>query len=191
MDEITRVATSLPIDAKAQAEKSAERKWGRLDAHFAALINVPPEPEITPETFDWWYALLIVPGREQTAAKRLERVKLPIYLPLFSKKVRCRGHAHSHRLFPVMPGMLFAPCEIMDVDRREGLFEWAGVRGHIPTVPGGARETPADGKPGRFSKAEIDLIREIEAKLNLSPEAKGVLLKVGQEVRFVREVYAA
>jgi hypothetical protein len=108
-------------------------------------------------------------GREQAVAKRLALVELPIYLPVFSRQVRCRGHAHTARLYPVMPGMVFAPCEIMDINRREGLFEWAGVCGYIPTVPDGARETPADGKPDRLSKPEVNLIRVIEAKFNLPP----------------------
>jgi transcription antitermination factor NusG len=182
-------ALTLPIDAKTDAEISAERKWGpdwrskKLDAYFDKLIEKGdlPEIEVKRTTFDWWHALLTVPNREQRCADRLERVNLPIYLPTFTRQTHQRGKLHAPRLYPVMPGMIFAPCEIMETERRDALFEWAGIRDYIRM----------DGVPARASKADIELIRIIEAKLNLPPEAKGVLFKVGQKVHFLNELLGA
>jgi transcription antitermination factor NusG len=81
-----------------------------------------------------------------------------------------------------MPGLLFIPCGALDIPRWKEVLEYAHIRGLV--------RVSAD-QPARLSKAHIEIIREIEAKLNLPPERKGVLFTVGQRVRFANEVYAA
>jgi hypothetical protein len=174
-----------------QAELSAERKYGPgwrtkdLTAHFAAMIEVEASPagKATPATFKWWHVLLTAPNHETAAAEWLqEQSAALIYLPLFARQVRCRGRKHHVRLCAVIPGMLFAPVEIMEMARRDEVLEFAGVRDFI---------RGSNGDPARVSEGEIDKIRVIEAKLNLPPEAKGVLFKKTQEVRFRDEVLNA
>jgi Transcription termination factor nusG len=132
--------------------------------------------------FPWWHVLLTEPNREERSAKWLERINLPVYLPQFARVVRCRGKSHRPRMQAVLPGLLFVPLEFMDLERRDEMLEWAHVRGFIRT---------SGGQPATMSKADINIIREIEAKLNLPREAKGVLFRLGERVRFVNVLYAA
>lgn len=181
LDQDPEDGIALPITARTEAEASAERKFGpdwrskRLDAHFAALIVPAPDVVDIRERFARWYIMLTAPNREQKAAERLERLHVPIYLPMFTKQVNGRGRLHLPRLCAVIPGMLLAPCEIASLDNRDDALEWAGVLDFIRT---------GDGLPYVTTKDDVERIRIMEAKLNLPPEAKGVLFKVGQAVRF-------
>lgn len=134
--------------------------------------------------FPWWYVLLVEPNREPKSAEMLIRLNMNCYLPTFVKQRRLGGplRARRPRLYAVMPGMLFIPADYLNMPRREDAFKLAHVRGFM---------RGSMGKEVCLSKANIEIIREIEAKLNLPPERKGVLFQVGQQVRFVNELYAA
>lgn len=132
--------------------------------------------------YPWWHALLVEPNRETKAADWLMRVNVFAYLPTFTKQIRhgARQRSHRARLCAALPGMIFIPQEMTDIPRREEVFEYAHVHGFLSGV---------EGKPKVISKADIELIRLMEAKLNLPPEAKGVLFKLGQRVSFVNSLF--
>lgn len=181
----------LPITARTDAEVSAERKWGpdwrskRLEIHLAALVAAETDAAADQrhicDRFARWLVMLTPPGREKKAAERLDRVHVSIYLPQFTKQVNCRGHLHASRLCAAVPGTLFAPSEILAIERRDDTLAWAGVRDFIRN---------GDGLPAFASKDDIEKIRVMEALLNLPPEAKGVLFKLGQRVRFKNDFWA-
>jgi transcription antitermination factor NusG len=129
--------------------------------------------------FPWWHGLLVPPNAERKAADWLKRVNVFAYWPTFVKQCRSGGrrpHIQRAKLCAAIPGMIFIPQEMMDMERRDEVFDYAGVRGYIRTT---------DGSPKPIAKADIELIRLMEAKLNLPPEAKGVLFKMRQKVRFL------
>lgn len=164
----------------------ARQKWGdhrprSLATAFASLMQEAPEPQDY-SGFPWWRVLIVAPNREQKAAEWLKHINVYVYLPLFTRQAHRRGKLHEPQLCAVVPGLLFAPAEIMDIDRRDEILKFAHVKGFMRT---------SDGEPAALKKSQIEIIREIEAKLNLPPERKGVLFKVGQQVRFVNELYAA
>jgi len=134
--------------------------------------------------FPWWHGLLVQPNSERKAADWLRRVNVYPYVPTFTKQVRCgvRSRAHRAKLCAALPGMIFIPQEMMDMPRRDEVFDYAGVRGYIRTT---------DGSPKPISKADIELIRLMEAKLNLPPEAKGTFFKVGQGVQFTGDILSS
>lgn len=133
--------------------------------------------------FPWWHALLVEPNRETKAADWLKRVNVFAYLPTFTKQIRHDARQRSHRakLCAALPGMIFIPQDMMDIPRRDEVFKYAHVNGYIRA---------SDRKPKMIAKADIELIRLMEAKLNLPPEAKGVLFRVGQRVTFTDNLYA-
>jgi transcription antitermination factor NusG len=140
----------------------------------------PPEREYT--GFPWWHALIVPPNREELSAERLARVNVQVYLPTYISQVRLRGRCARRRLFAVIPGMLFVPVEIVDIARRAQVFEFANVHGFVTIGR----------QPARIAKADIEIIREIEAKLNTPlPRMRATAFKVGQRVRFTSALYAA
>lgn len=142
-----------------------------------------PAPERVYSGFPWWHALLVEPNREPKSAKWLiDHTSIHPYLPTFSKVVRRRGAGPNscRRLCAAISGMMFVPQEMMDIPRRREVFEYAHISGFIRDNKGG---------PKLISKADIELIRLMEAKLNLPPEAKGVVFKTGQQVRFSNDLY--
>lgn len=131
--------------------------------------------------FPWWHVLLVEPNREEKSAQWLAKVHVHVYLPTYSKVVKRRGPSVAcRRLFAALPGMLFVPQEMMNIPRRDEVFQFARVRGYIRT---------SDGYPKMVGKSDIELIRLMEAKLNLPPEAKGVLFKKGERVTFTNMLY--
>jgi hypothetical protein len=155
--------------------------------NLAEIVDIsgrPIEPPPTP-LFPWWVALRVEPLRERKSADWLERLAgVTVFLPLFPRKVRCFGNRHRQVMYPVVPGLLFVPTDVWQVDRREDLFDIARVHGYLHHQ---------DGQPHMISKADIDVIREIEGKLNLPPPPglKGTDFKPGDAVTFVNELWAA
>lgn len=139
-----------------------------------------PQAERVYSGFPWWHALLVEPNREQKSADWLQRVHVHVYLPTYSKVIKRPGGASSRRLCAALPGMLLVPQEMMDIARRDEIFEFARIRGYIKT---------SDGYPKAIRKSDIELIRLMEAKLNLPPEAKGVLFKMGERVTFTDPLF--
>lgn len=131
--------------------------------------------------FPEWHALMVDPNREQKAADWLERVKMIVYLPRFQKQIHLRGKMHRARLYAVVPGMLFVPREMMQTRDRDAIFKWAGVHGYLRT---------ADRAPAIITKADIELIRQMEARLNCPQRAVTRDFKIGQQVQFVDSLFA-
>jgi transcription antitermination factor NusG len=139
-------------------------------------------PERVYSGFPWWHALLVEPNREQKSAEWLAKVDVHVYLPTFTRRVFISRASRLRRakLYAALPGMLFVPQEMMNIERRDEVFQFARIRGYIRT---------SDGYPKLIAKSDIELIRLMEAKLNLPPEAKGVLFKMGQRVGFINPLY--
>jgi hypothetical protein len=132
--------------------------------------------------FLWWHALLVPPGREETSAKWFEIARVFVYWPTFVDNVRSRGKLHYPRRHAVMPGLMFLPQDMMEIERRDEILEYAHARGFIH----GSSSLPA-----RLSGREIKIIQDIEEKLNLPAERRTSLVSVGETVRFTNELYAA
>lgn len=143
---------------------------------------VSGEPVVDAPLFPWWHALRVTPGRERRSADLLKLFGVDAYLPTFTKQIRSRGKLHRPRLYAVVSGLLFVPEECMDIPQRDRAFENCYVHGFIRT---------STGQPARLTKANVEVVRQIEAILNLPPAAKGVLFKVGEDVRFTNPVYDA
>lgn len=141
-------------------------------SEFVPVEPAPPIPDYRGALV--WYMLRVTPMTEIKAAERLQVGNVWAYVPTYSKMVRRRGRLHFHRLYAAITGMLFLPEEMLDVPDRRRLFDFARV---IDFVRVGAAVA-------KLTKADIELVRLMEAKLNLPQSAKGVLLKVGQKVTF-------
>lgn len=146
------------------------------------FIPVEPAPALVAyEGSPTWYLLRVMPMTEIKAADLLLIGGMHVYVPTYSKKVRRRGHAHFHRPYAAITGLLFMPQEMLAVPDRRRLFDFARV---VDFVRVGA-------DVAKLTKADIEMVRVMTAKLNLPQEAKGVLLKVGQEVRFTHPMFEA
>lgn len=137
-----------------------------------------PIPDVDYSGFPFWQVLLAEPNREQRSADCLKRVNIHAYLPQFTKQHRARGTRQSRaRLCAVVPCMLFVPAEMLDTGNREQILDWAKLR---------------RSKCGRhLTKAEVEVIREIEAKLNIRYDKKTYNFEIGQRVRFQSELWMA
>ncbi len=141
----------------------------------------PPPPIPNYQGALVWYMLRVAPMSEIAAAKRLKVGSMMVYVPTFSKMVRRRGRLHFHRPYAAISGILFLPEEMLDVPRRRELFDFARVQDFVRV----------GGHAAKLTKQDIELIRIMEAKLNLPQAAKGVLLKMGQQVRFTDALFGA
>lgn len=149
-------------------------------AEEAAQIEIPTERPL----FPFWHALLVEPNRERRSADWLrERRAIDVYWPNYTRQVGRRRPGQKRRCCTaaVIPGMLFVPCELvphLDADD----LDYAHVHGLMIGIG-------TAGAPAILRKADIEKIRLMEAKLNLPPEARGVLFKTGQQVRFLDDLY--
>lgn len=136
-----------------------------------------PLPEVVDYSgYPEWLALMTQPAKETHAAELLKRVNVHVYLALFSKQSRRARGVCCHRQCPVLPCMLFVPSEFLDHDRRDEVLEWAGVRMHRMLRP--------------ITKDEIELIRDVEARLNRRLTKKMSSFVIGGKVRFYDERWA-
>jgi hypothetical protein len=137
-----------------------------------------PAPEVDYNGYPTWNALLVEPNREAKAADWLKKVNVHVYLPMFKKSGCRRGGIRYRRDCAVMPGLLFCPTIMLEMGNRQRIFDWARVRGFIKTA----------GVPIVLTKADVELIYRMEAKLNDpdSPvDARGVEIHAGSKVRFI------
>jgi len=140
-------------------------------------------PDLEYSGFPWWHALTVEPNGERKSAEMLRKVNVHVYLPTFSKKICRRGSLSGRRSCAVMPGLLFVPAEMMQMRRRDETLKWARIRGFLRA---------AGGYLAQIRKDQIEIIREIEARLNMPPELKKkVEFKIGQRVRFLNDLYVA
>jgi len=154
-----------------------------MDDVFALADQPAATPDVEYSGFPWWHALTVEPNGERKSAELLRKVNVHVYLPLFSKKICRRGSKSGRRECAVMPGLLFVPAEMMQIRRRDETLKWARIRGFLRA---------AGGYLAQIRKDQIEIIREIEARLNMPPQMiKKVEFKIGQRVRFLNGVYSA
>jgi len=130
-----------------------------------------------------WAALQARPSKEQDAADWLKRANLFAYWPCYVDQVRhshARGHGHGWRygrFRPVIPGYLF-------IAGREGSHaDPSSVIRQTPGVIGYMRD--ASGHPAFLGNDDIEIIRHIEAGMNLPLDPKTAhKFRVGDKVRF-------
>jgi hypothetical protein len=142
--------------------------------------KAPCEPiaELEYSGFPHWVALAAEPNRERKAADWLkDHLNIHIYWPFYT--VQRRGHSRiSSAVYKaVLPGILLAPAELMEIDNRDAILDWARLRRV---------------KLSRFiTKAEVEVIREIEALLNIPQSEKTFDGAIGNPARFLDETKAA
>lgn len=167
------------ITGKPLAKPLSDKSWSDVVSEFLA-----EQESARYGGFEEWYVLRVESNHEWRSARWLKRnVKIIAYWPHFTEKVRRRGKLHQAQPRAVMPGLLFVPQEFMNLRRRDEVIEYAHAYG--------IRLCKTKGAAADLGKPEIEIIREIEAKLNLPPERKNVLFKMGQRVQFTNELYAA
>ena len=150
---------------------------------WAEVEQLEVAPYLEYSGFPWWHALTVEPNGERKSADMLRKVNIHVYLPTFSKKICRRGSVTGRRSCAVLPGLLFVPAEIMQIGRRDETLKWARIRGFLRA---------AGGYLAQIRKDQIEIIREIEAKLNIPPSlTKKVEFKIGQPVRFAKDLYSA
>lgn len=132
--------------------------------------------------FPWWHALIVTSGHERSTAERLQRFDVHAYLPTYTKRVHQRCRNTEVRLYPIITGMLFVPTEMMDVRRRDELFELCGVADYM-------RDETRE--PRRIGKTVIEEIRELEARENMPAKAVRHNFRVGQKVKFTNRLLCA
>ena len=132
-----------------------------------------------PSVFPTWHILLAEPNREQKSAKWLQMRNVSVYWPNYTKQMRQRGHLTRARLHSCVPGYLFIP-EVVATPHWPIIRDTPGIRSYI---------RDAKHEPAVITNHHIEIIRIIEAKLNLPPEARGVLFKTGQSVRIKNDLY--
>lgn len=136
------------------------------------------EPVVEPEYngFPEWRVLMTNPNHEVRAADLLKRVNVAAYVPLFQKQSRRARGVCYHRLCPVLPCMLFVPTDYLIHRDRDRILDWAGVRLLKSMRP--------------VTKAEVDVIRDVEARANKRSTRKVASLSIGMRVRFFEEKWA-
>lgn len=139
---------------------------------------VAPLPDVNYSGFPFWEAFLAEPNREQRSADWLKNhLNVVVYWPHYFVKTRCGPRSHRHRPRGVISCTILAPVELLDVKGRDRILDWAGLR---------PRNFGRD-----LTKFEVDLIREIEGKLNVTYDKKTHNFQIGQRVRFLNDLYAA
>jgi transcription antitermination factor NusG len=132
-----------------------------------------------------WRALTIRPSKEQLVADWLRRARIFAYWPNYTKRVptASRGggpQRQQHRLSAVIPGYLFMAVGLQSPDPWPIVDQTPGVIGFVRDERGNA---------AGLSNEDIDIIRLIEAGLNLPPPARVVhSFKTGDKVRFTDDL---
>jgi hypothetical protein len=142
-----------------------------------STLPCEPMPDLDYSGYPDWRVLMTEPAREEKSAHMLQHVNIWPYLPRFSKQCRAARGQRIERQVPVMPMLLFVPAEMLDVPERDAILKWAGLR---------------FAKLARMlTKIEVEVIREIEGKLNVRFDKKTYNFQPGQRVRFLNELWAA
>ncbi len=131
-----------------------------------------PVADIDYTGFPLWHVLLTQPNREQRSADCLKYLNIQVYLPHYKKQCRSARPTHFHaRICPMISCMLFVPTEMMEVDNRDRIMDWADVRF--------AKRQLA--RP--LTKKDIEDLRAMEAHLNIRAPEKAEDCELGQRVR--------
>jgi hypothetical protein len=151
-----------------------------LDSWFAPPPCDPiDESQYADFSFDRWVALMVDrPNREEKAHDLLrERLKITLYWPHYTTQVCFRGRSHKERKRSVLPGIMLMPCELK-VSTSADWMAWAGLRlvsfGRIV-----------------LTKQEVELIRDMEAKLQARFDKKIYNFEIGQRVGFKSPLWSS
>ncbi|MDP2410370.1 MAG: hypothetical protein Q8M26_08795 [Pseudolabrys sp.] len=139
-----------------------------------------PLPETEYSGYPDWEVFLAEPNKERRICDFLkDKLGIVLYWPHYTIQRTRRGRTQMPSARSVLPGMLFAPIEFLQINGRNRILDWVRIR-------------PL--RLARFvDKAEIEMIRDIEARLNIRFQGytDGMpALEVGQAVRFRNDVYA-
>ncbi|MDB5555406.1 MAG: hypothetical protein JWL86_5390 [Rhizobium sp.] len=128
--------------------------------------------------FPEWVALAAEPNREKRSAEWLrDKLNIHVYWPHFTVQRIYRGRPRIALQRSVLPGILLAPSELMEIDNRDAILEWSKLRRV---------------KLSRFiTKAEVEIVRNIEALLNVCRSEKTNYFKNGDAVHFLDPTKAA
>lgn len=126
------------------ARRATERSM-KNPIHAEVLPDVPPA----------WYALIIAPGQERTAAAHLTGRGFGVYLPEFQRARIARG-VKTTRMLAMFPGYLLV--FVWDIGRH-----WR----RMATCPGVMHPLCADGAPVEIPDRIIDQIQARETELML------------------------
>lgn len=133
--------------------------------------------------FPWWYALICEAGREFRAFSWIRRLDVTAYVPCFGAQQNTRGRRHRMVLRPMIPGMVFVPGEYQTRPRRDELEACAHIYGCV---------TGANGAAARIAKSDIEIIRQIEGRINLPIHVEApIIIRGGDRVRFRDDLWAA
>lgn len=151
-----------------------------------AKINwtqAPCEPvaDIDYNGFPFWVVLIGEPSRERRVADWFkDQLNIHIYWPHYT----VQKHQPFRRRYvvfkAVLPGVLLAPAELMDIVNRDKILDYVRLR--RARLPYGRKF---------IDKSEVELIRQVEATLNLPPSEKTFNYKIGDRVRFLDDTKAA
>jgi hypothetical protein len=135
-----------------------------------------------------WWGLLARHPKEQTAADYLKEEGVSVYWPNYPRLSPTGGEVNGRpwrkpRLTSVIPGLMFVADTSMDAC--VGLSEMVE---RTPGLVGFFRNR--HGVASALEDIDINIIRNIEAKLNLEPPPGALThtFKVGQKVRFVDDL---
>lgn len=135
-----------------------------------------------------WRALLVQPLKEQKAADWLKAAHQWVYWPNFTDQVHAGGHRRGQARLrrpvnrAVISGYLFLAV------RADAGDPWGAV--HVtPGVRGFVRD--GDGHAAALTDQDIEIIRNIEAGLNLPYDPKTAhRFRLGDRVRFTDDIYS-
>jgi transcription antitermination factor NusG len=126
-----------------------------------------------------WHAFVAVAGREQDAADGFRRERVRAYWP---NEVKLAPSGHSRRRLKcsaIIPGLIFTPLADLDL-------LWEAVE-RIQYVLNVVRKE--DGAPAIVANEDIEIIRRIEAGLNLPPPVTPFHnFNLGDKVRFIDDI---
>lgn len=162
----------------------ATEKTGNLAEVRDALAPVQTIREQQRYPYKAWYAVIIRSSREQDAADGFRREGVLAYWPNYERHVPIardrNGHKGRRMVFSaIIPGFIFCPTA-------EANEFWRIIE-HVPGVLNMLRG--AGGEIATLTNADIEIIRHIEAGLNLPPPVTPVHnFKTGKKVRFIDDL---
>jgi transcription antitermination factor NusG len=123
-----------------------------------------------------WHAFVAVGGKERDAADGFRRERVRVYWPNKTELVSSGDGRRRQKLAAIMPGMIFTPMADMEL-----LWDAAERIQYVLNVV-----RKEDGAPAILANEDIEIIRHIEAGLNLPSAVIPVHnFKVGEKVRFI------
>ena len=119
-----------------------------------------------------WYALYTRSRHEKQVARYLERLKIPVFLPL-KREWSTRTDRKVTLEVPALPGYLFFRCPL-----------YAETQSNIKRAPGVVHIVESGSRPAEIPETQIDALRVVLANA-FNPEGHPYL-KCGDRVRVIR-----